>query len=121
MDKQQILLFNNLKRITDYWVETATNYLTPEADLRCSDVEKDIRDLQKVLNTPQLQAAFSNVVNDIITGVMHSMMVMVDGGDTLADEMKIDIINVEMQESIKGKTALHEEFIGYLIEAKEES
>jgi len=119
VDSQQVILFQNLKRIKDYWEDNVTNTLTPGADLKWSSVEDDFNLLQKALGTPQLQRAFSNVLNDTITGVMHSIMVMVDGGDALADEMQIDLVNVDKNVSIKGNTALHEGFYEYLLEVED--
>jgi hypothetical protein len=115
MEKQK-LLFENLKRIKDYWVNKGISYLEPNADLRLSDIKADIQELQKVMSTQEQKDAFERVLNDIIEGVLHSSLVMIDGGDALADKMKIDLVDFDTGESLKGKTALHEEFFGYLLD-----
>jgi len=115
MEKRDIV-FEDLKRIKDYWVNTAVTSLDPKADLVWSNVEDDIRELQKVISTDCQKEAFKKVLNDIIMGVLHSSLVMIDGGDALADKMKIDLVDFDTGESLKGKTALHEEFFGYLLD-----
>jgi len=44
---------------------------------------------------------------------------MIDGGDRLADSYTIDLIEKETSTSLKENIALHEEFIGYLIDVEE--
>lgn len=114
--KKQKLLFENLKCIKDYWVDKGTKGLEPNADLRWSSVEVDIQELQKILSSQGQKDAFGRVLNDIIEGVFHSTLVMIDGGDALADKMKIDLVDFDTGESLKGNTALHEEFFDYLLD-----
>lgn len=45
---------------------------------------------------------------------------MVDCGDELADKYLIDLVDRETRESLQKETALHEEFIGYLLDIEEE-
>ncbi|HMM21088.1 MAG TPA: hypothetical protein PKA10_10140 [Selenomonadales bacterium] len=115
MEKQKIF-FENLKRIKDYWVNKGINDLEPNADLRLSDVKEDIQELQKLITTQEKKDALKRVLNNIIEGVFHSTLVMIDGGDALADRMKIDLVDFDTGESLKGNTALHEEFFGYLLD-----
>jgi len=115
MEKRE-LVFENLKRIKDYWVSTAVASLEPNADLIWSNVEDDIRELQKIVSTDYQKEAFEKVLSDIIMGVLHSALVMIDGGDALADKMKIDLVDFDTGESLKGNTALHEDFFGYLMD-----
>lgn len=44
---------------------------------------------------------------------------MIDGGDPLADNYVVDLIDKESKESLKENIALHEEFFGYLLDAEE--
>ena len=115
MEKRE-LVFENLKSIKDHWVNTATASLEPNADLIWSNVEDDIRELQKVVSTDQQKDAFKKVLNDIIMGVLHSTLVMIDGGDALADKMKLDLIDSETRASLNENVALHEEFFNYLLD-----
>lgn len=114
MEKQKIL-FENLKCIKDYWVNKGINDLDPNADLRFSEAKEEIQELQKIISTQEQKDSFKRVLNDIIEGVFHSTLVMIDGGDALADKMKIDLVDFDTGESLKGNTALHEEFFGYLL------
>lgn len=43
---------------------------------------------------------------------------MVDGGDALADEMKIDLIDERKGVSLKDNIALHEEFFSFLLDVE---
>ncbi len=40
-----------------------------------------------------LNLAFEKVLDESIQGVIHSILVMIDGGDELSDIFSIDIIN----------------------------
>lgn len=115
MEKRK-LVFENLKNIKDHWVNTATAGLEPNAKLIWSNVEEDIRELQKLVSTDQQKEAFAKVLNDIIMGVLHSTLVMIDGGDALADRIKLDLIDSDTMVSLKENVALHEEFYSYLLD-----
>lgn len=117
LDKQK-LLFQGLKRIKDYWASEATDSLKPSTDLIWSDYAENYRMLQEKLSTPEEQEAFKNIQNEIIKGVIHSILVMIDGGDALADKMRIDLIDEETKESLKENIALHEEFVSYLLDVE---
>ena len=47
---------------------------------------------------------------------MHSILVMLDGGDALTDKFDIHIINYNTKKSLKEDIALHEELFGYLLD-----
>jgi len=118
MQKRQ-LLFEQLKFIKDYWVETGTNSLEKNADLIWSEVEDQYRILHDKLFTMEDKDAFKKVLNELIKGTIHSILVMIDGGDDLADKFTTDLIDQETKESLKGGTALHENFYSYLIDVEE--
>lgn len=118
MDKQK-LLFEQLKLIKDSWSNTAVKGLDEKEDLRWTEVEDKYRILQKKLTSEEEREAYKKVVNEIIEGVMHSILVMVDGGSHLAESILIDITELETNESLSKDTALHEEFIGYLVDVED--
>lgn len=119
MDKRK-MLFEQLSLIKDYWVNTATESLQRNADLMWSDVEDAYHLLQSTLCSEAEKDAFKRVVNEIIKGAIHSILVMVDGGDDLADKFRIDIIDEGTKDSLKSSISLHEEFFSYLLEIEEE-
>ncbi len=43
-----------------------------------------------------------------------------DGGSALSDEFSIDVINGDTEVSLLSESALHEEFLGYIMDAEEE-
>lgn len=65
------------------------------------------------------KVAYESIVNELIRGVIHSILVMVDGSDDLADKFNIDLVVEETNESLKDNVVLHEEFIGYLFDVEE--
>lgn len=111
MDKQK-LLFKNLKDIKDYWVKTGIEGLNPSEDLIWSEFEKAYKLLQRKIVNDNKKNAYEKILSEIIKGVIHSILVMIDGGDALASNYLID---EETKESLKENIALHEEFFGYLL------
>lgn len=120
MDKKQQLLLQNLKNIKDYWTKTAVDSLNPNSDLIWSENEDEYKILQTKLISQEELYAYCKVQNEIIQGVIHSILVMINGGDELADKYLIDLVDRETRESLQKETALHEEFIGYLLDTEEE-
>jgi hypothetical protein len=116
MDKQQ-LFFENLKDIKDYWVKTSLNGLNPDADLIWSDFEEQYKMLGDKLSTDE-KVAYEKILNEVIKGVMHSILVMFDGGDKLADKYILDLVEQKTRKSLKENISLHEEFYGYLIDVE---
>lgn len=118
-DKQK-LLFENLKNIKDYWTNTAVEHLSPNADLIASNCEEEYQFLANKISSDKELLAFRKIQNELIEGVIHSILVMVDGGDDLANKFLLDLIDRETKESLQDDIALHEEFIGYLIDVEGE-
>ena len=86
MDKQK-LLFKNLKDIEG---------LSPNADLMWSKFEEAYKLLQIKIVVDNEKNAYEKILNESIKGVIHSILVMIDGGDALADNY---LINEETKES----------------------
>ncbi|WBW98365.1 histidine kinase [Oceanirhabdus sp. W0125-5] len=110
MDKQR-LLYENLKNIKDYWVESSLEGLNPDTDLIWSEFEEQYKLLQSKIITDTEKAAYEKILNEVIQGVLHSVLVMIDGGDELADSYTLDLIDRETTESLKESIALHEEIL----------
>ena len=119
MNEKQELLLQNLKNIRDYWTKTAVDGLNPNADLIWSENEDEYKILQSKLESKEELNAFYNIQNEVIDGVIHSILVMIDGGDPLADNFLIDLIDSGTKESLQEGVALHEEFYGLLSDNKE--
>ncbi|WP_394555720.1 histidine kinase (plasmid) [Priestia aryabhattai] len=118
-DKQK-LLFENLKNIKSYWVNTAVENLSSNADLIASNCEEEYQFLAEKLSSVEELLAFQKTQNETIEGVIHSILVMIDGGDDLADKLSLDLIDGETKESLQNDIALHEEFAGYLLDVEDE-
>ncbi|GFN32159.1 histidine kinase [Paenibacillus xylaniclasticus] len=117
MERQKIL-FEHLKAIKDYWTSQATNSLNPITDLIWTENESEMRLLQEKLSSTQDQEAFRKVQDEVIRGVIHSILVMLDGGDALADKIKLNLVDENSKESLNEDIALHEEFVSYLIDVE---
>lgn len=87
-----------------------------DADLIWSENEDDYKTLQTKLISQEELNAYRKVQNEIIQGVIHSILVMIDGGDELADKYLIDIVDRETRESLQKENTLHEVFSSYLLD-----
>jgi hypothetical protein len=63
--------------------------------------------------------AYEKVINEVIRGVIHSILVMIDGGDKLTDNYTIDLIEHKTRKSLKENGVLHEVFYDYLLDFEE--
>ncbi|MFJ5770074.1 histidine kinase [Psychrobacillus sp. NPDC093180] len=118
MDKQK-LLFEQLKFYKDYWVKASLDGLESNANLIWSDNEEGYERLRHLLKDKEDKVAYESILNELIRGVIHSLLVMIDGVDDLADKFGIDLVIEGTIESLKDNGALHEEFIGYLFDVEE--
>lgn len=114
MNEDQKILFKRLKEIRNYWVQTSVNGLNSDTDLIWSDFQDDYVHLQKIFSDIDKQV-YERVINETLTGMIHSILVMFDGGDELTDQYSVDIINMNSNRSLKEGIALHEEFFDYLL------
>lgn len=111
-------LFEQLKSIKDYWVKTSLESLDENADLIWSDYEEGYQQLQRLLKNDDEKEAYERLINGI-KGTIHSILVMVDGGDELADKYTVDLIVEKNNKSLKTNSALHEEFYDYLLDVED--
>ena len=117
--EEQKILFERLRQIKDYWVKTSLESLDEDADLIWSEHEEEYKILQSSILEKEEKIAYSKVIDEVIKGTMHSILVMLDGGDELTDKFNIDIVNSDTKKSLKENIALHEEFYGYLLDNEE--
>ncbi|MCW6086061.1 MULTISPECIES: histidine kinase [Clostridium] len=118
MDEQKIL-FERLKEIKDYWIHSSIKRLKDDKDLVLCECEEQYDILKRSLKTEESKDAYEKIMNNVIEGVIHSILVMFDGGDELTDNFNIDIINADTKKSLKEYIALNEEFFGYLLDVEE--
>lgn len=72
--------------------------------------------MKSLLAEDEDKQAYKKIIDESIRGAIHSILVMLDGGDGLTDSFSIDLINSETKESLKNGVSLHEEFVSYLID-----
>lgn len=117
MNKQNAL-FQDLKQIRDIWINV--DYLGPNAVIpEWSDLKSEYQILNNLLGSDEGIEAFKKVIQDKINGVLHSVLVMIDGGTELAEKFTIDIVVEDTGKSLKEGIALQEEFMGYLLDAED--
>lgn len=112
--------FENLKNIKDYWVIASLENLEENADLTWTGCENEYQKIQLLLKSEEDKKAYEKVLNEVIQGVLHSVLVMIDGGDDLADQYTVDLVIKGNNQSLKENGALHEDFIDYLMDVEEE-
>jgi len=117
--KEHEILFRRLKEMKDWWINASVEGLTEDNTLRWSNCEKEYLLLRTLISTKEEKKAYSKIIDELMIGLIHSILVMFDGGDELTDEFNIDVINADTQKSLLEKVALHEEFIGYLLDTDE--
>jgi len=109
MEEYKIFL-DSIREINDYWVKVAESRLLKDDDTPFPSWKKQYALLRSIINTEENIKAYKDAINDILEGFIHTILVMFDNGDALADHFIIDIINYDTQKSIKGDIALHEEY-----------
>lgn len=120
MNEKQTFLLQNLKQIKDYWTNASVDSLNPNSDLIWSENEEEYKLLQTKIKSPEELNAYRKTQNEIIKGVIHSILVMIDGGDELADTYLLDLIDKETQTSLLTDVSLHEESYGYLLDNEDD-
>lgn len=115
MNKQEAL-FCRLKSIKDYWVNASEESLDKNADLIWSDYADEYNLLSNKLDSSDSKESYKKVIDEVIKGTIHSILVMIDGGDELADNIKLDLVDENDGQSLKDECALNEEFFEYLLD-----
>lgn len=112
--KEQELFIENIKEIRNYWIKTSEKALEDISSVDWSNKINEYKILRDKLITNESQIAYKEVLTEIIDGLIHSLLVMLDNGDKLSDNLPLDIVNLETNKSIKNQTALHEEYFSSL-------
>ena len=115
MNEQEVL-FKRLKEIKDGWIKYSLRGLESNDDLILSEYKDEYRYLQNVLADEESKIAYEKILDEVIRGVIHTILVIFDGGDQVTDQFDIGIINKDTKKLINENTALHEEFFGYLLD-----
>lgn len=113
MDKKD-LLFKNLRDIGNNWTSASVEGIKGEDDLIWSAVRNDYEVMREIMKDDSLIAAYESILHEVIKGTIHSILVMLDGGDWLADHFSLDLVDESTNESLNREKCLHEEFFYYL-------
>lgn len=115
---EQKVLFEKLVNIKDYWVNNSIKKLRNKESRKLYECSEEYNILKTLLKSEEGRRAYEEILNNIIEGVIHSILVMIDGGDELTDKFNIDIINADTKQSIKKDIALHEAFFAFLLDTE---
>lgn len=106
-------LYDDLAATLDYWKVASVESLTdPDVDLSWCDHPTAFRTIQKKLQTSQDRDAIASCMSEILRGLIHSVLVTLDGGSKLAETHSFNLVTSE-GEMIS--SVLHEGFIDHLI------
>ncbi len=112
MDSQREFI-EELATSLDYWTDTLVRSVSDESDLRWSERPDEFRKLAEALRRGGAQDAFASVVREGLRGVIHSVLVTLDGGTQLAESVLLSITDDH------GETFgrdLHEQFVSLLLD-----
>lgn len=106
-------LFADLAAALEYWKAGSIEALTaPTADLSWCDHPEAFRTLQSKLRSASDQDAVSACMSEILRGVIHSVLVALDGGTKMAESQPLNVVT---EDGVVLSRSLHEGFIDYLI------
>lgn len=106
-------LFADLAATLEYWTASSVQALTdPDADLSWCDHPEEFRTIQTKLQFAPDQHALSACISEILRGVIHSVLVTLDGGTKMAES---HVLKVVTEDGIALSSPLHEGFIDYLL------
>ncbi len=115
MDEAHQEFFEDLARHLNYWVQYMHGAATePSFSLiALTEYEDSLRVLQKSLTTPEEKAAFRAALFAGMCGLLHSVLVMLDGGTQLADKFMVTL-RTEEDEILGPNRDLHDGFYEHL-------
>jgi hypothetical protein len=102
----ELALLNQLALIRDTWVDAAESAIsTAPTALEWSEVPNEWAKLSSILSTREDQQAFRAVIRELLSGQVHSLLVALDGGSSLAETT---LISIQDEGGHVFKTFLHE-------------
>ena len=104
--------FEDLRRSLDTWLDAAVTGMTePSADLRWASSPEAFRLVSTRLSTPEARAAVRSALDQVLQGLLHSVLVTFDAGTTLTEHTTLTITDSSGQMFSDG---LHELFYEHL-------
>ena len=112
--KTEQSLYEALANTYDHWLSTAVKSMeNADSNLQWTDQPEAFQKLAEALRETENIPSFEQVLSEIIRGVLHSTLVTLDGGTTLAEKTNLTITDDNGYELHK---YLHEEFVSFLLE-----
>lgn len=106
-------LFDDLAAALEYWKAGSVEALTdPDADLSWCDHPEEFRAIQTKLQFAPDRHALSTCMSEILRGLIHSVLVTLDGGTKMAESHELNVVTQDGE--VLSRT-LHEGFIEHLI------
>ncbi|KQZ34146.1 hypothetical protein [Duganella sp. Root1480D1] len=89
---------SELAKIHQYWVKTATQVLTDEStDLVAFENDEGIRQLQAAIKLANCQAQVESFIDQISSGIMHSILAGLDGSGSLKEISGVSLVDGDGQ------------------------
>lgn len=112
MTKLEEAFFADLCRGIETWKQAAISAIEHPDSARWAECKDEIRALnQKNWNQAELRA-LGTLVQEVMAGVAHSILVAIDGGTALAETGRLRLVDAATGEDLSDG-ALHEDFADY--------
>ena len=100
MNPTQREIFEDLGRELDGWVRVATDAVSgANPDLTwAGEAGPAVKRLRQCLSSPELVNAYEVSLRKTLAGLLHSVMVSLDGGTQLADKVRVRLTTADGQE-----------------------
>ncbi len=108
--KEIEVLFEQLKQIKDDRINTALALLESGAKVSETAYSKEYQHLNEILGTEEAKDAFKRVLNEQFDTIVHSFLVMIDGGTIFKEDLDfyVDLVKNDTRKSLSENDALHE-------------
>ena len=94
-------LFEDLASIYDSWMSVARDSVSDsKVNLKWADEPEAFIKLREVLIESESIPHFEQAISEIIQGVLHSTLVVFDGGTKLAEKTNLKIIDTKQENKL---------------------
>lgn len=108
---KQEQLFKALSEIKNFNVELYTSFLYKGAQRNGTLQNKEFEYLENKIDINEIEA-LKKIQNELIEMVIYQIIELVDGYGKI--DFKLDLVDRETGESVRGKIELHDKFMDYL-------
>lgn len=108
-----LAVFEQIARDWDHWTNVATESLTnPSANLSWADSPEAFRNVARAILAAGLQPQLRSAISEILRGQIHSLLVVIDGGTSLAERVELSLL----ANGAELPAGLHERWVNHLLQ-----